>query len=65
MSQDKYYKSSSAKAPFGGAYFVTYIGAAVYFVKHSHGFWAIVLALLKAGVWPAFVIYKCLGLLHV
>ncbi len=48
---------------FGGIYLVTYIGAAVYFVHTSVGFWGVVLALLKAAVWPAFVVYHALFLL--
>ena len=52
-------------APFGGFYLLTYIGAAVYFVQHSAGFWAIVLALLKAAVWPAIVLHQVLVLLKV
>lgn len=49
---------------FGGVYFLTIIGAAVYFVQHSAGFWGFILAILKGIVWPAFVIHSVLGLLH-
>lgn len=48
------------KGFWGGAYFLTIIGAAVYFVEHAAGFWAGVLGVLKALVWPALVIYKVL-----
>lgn len=48
---------------FGGSYGLTIIGAAVYFVGHAGSFWAGVLGILKALVWPAFVIYKVLELL--
>ena len=48
----------------GGAYGLTIIGAAVYFVGHAATFWAGVLGILKALVWPAFVIYKVLELLR-
>lgn len=48
----------------GGTYFVTIIGAAVYFVSQANSFWEIVLALLKACVWPAFAVYHVLSLLH-
>ena len=51
--------------PFGGAYFLTFIGSAVYFVQQSQGFWRIVLALLKACVWPAILIHRALQLMHV
>lgn len=50
--------------PFGGVYFLTIIGAAVYFVQHSVGFWGFILAILKGIVWPAFVVHSVLGLLH-
>lgn len=44
--------------------FVAFIGAAVYFVQQTNGaFWAVILALLKACVWPAFVVYHVLKLL--
>ncbi|HUX51502.1 MAG TPA: hypothetical protein VMW73_11935 [Spirochaetia bacterium] len=48
---------------FGGSYGLTIIGAAVYFIGHAGTFWAGLLGLLKALVWPAFVIYKVLELL--
>ena len=50
---------------FGVAYFMAVIGAAVYFVQASAGFWGFILALLKALVWPAFIIYEVLGLLNI
>jgi hypothetical protein len=37
------------------------IGALVYYIQHAHGFWPVVLAILKAVVWPAFVVYDLLG----
>jgi hypothetical protein len=52
-------------APFGGFYFVSFIGAAVYFVQQATTFWTGALGLLKALVWPAFLIYKLLGYFHV
>jgi hypothetical protein len=50
---------------FGGAYFCAMIGAAVYFVQHSVGFWGFILALLKALVWPAYLIHTAFKLLGV
>jgi len=38
-------------------YILAMIGSAVYFVQQASGFWPVVLALLKALVWPAFLIY--------
>jgi hypothetical protein len=36
------------------------IGALVYYIQHAHGFWAVVLGVLKSLVWPAFLIYDLL-----
>jgi uncharacterized membrane protein len=47
----------SGGATSGGAYGLGFVGAAVYFIGHAAGFWAGVLGLLKAIVWPAFVVY--------
>jgi len=49
--------------PFGGAYFLTVVGAAVYFAQRSVGFGEFIVALLKAAVWPAFVMHRVLELL--
>jgi hypothetical protein len=46
----------------GGAYFLGIIGAAVYYLHTSFGFWPSITALLKALVWPAFLVYHLLGL---
>lgn len=49
---------------WGSVSLVTYIGAAVYFIGTTNGaFWAVILALLKAAVWPAFAVYHVLRLL--
>lgn len=46
-------------------YGVGVFGAAVYFMQNSHGFWEIILAVLQAFFWPAFVVYKVLEYLQV
>ena len=52
--------------PWGFFFLVAYVGAAIYFIVHSDGqFWSVILGLLQAIVWPAYVIYRCLQLLHV
>lgn len=53
-------KMTSGGASGGGAYFMGMIGSAVFWVQQSDGFWPIIGALLKALVWPAFVIYDLL-----
>lgn len=51
-------------AAWGFPSFLAYIGAAVYFVQQTDGgFWVVVLALLKACVWPAYLVYHLLSLL--
>jgi hypothetical protein len=65
MAKDKNVKVVEKSAPFGGVYLVTFIGAAVYFVQNSEGFWGFVLAILQALVWPGFVVYEALRLLGV
>jgi hypothetical protein len=45
--------------------FAAYIGAVVYFYQQDPGFWQFFWALIKAAVWPAFVIYEVLGALGV
>jgi len=50
----------------GGAsavYGLGFVGAAVYFFSHATTFWMGFLGLLKALVWPAFLVYQALGIL--
>ena len=64
MAKDK--KSMAQQsAPAGGFYFMGFIGSAIYFVSVSEGFWGFILALLKACVWPAFLINKVFELLRI
>jgi hypothetical protein len=66
MRSDKSVKIiNKGHAPFGGAYFLTFIGAAVYFVQNSVGFWGAIGGILQAAVWPAFVMHRVLQLLNV
>lgn len=62
---DKKVKVVNQHGPWGFILLVAYIGAVVYFVHISHGFWGFILALLKAAVWPAYVLYHALALMHV
>ena len=43
-----------------GSYGLGVIGAAVYYISTATGFWNGVLGLLKALVWPAFLVYEVL-----
>jgi hypothetical protein len=57
--------NNNPSGALGFVYLLTVIGAAVYFVGVANGFWSVVLALLKALVWPAFVVYRALELLNI
>ena len=46
-----------------GAYFFGFIGAAVYFIQQASTFGAGVVGVLKAFVWPAFLVYELLKFL--
>lgn len=69
MTTKKEYKGvnfvDNSKGPAGGVWFMGFIGAAVHFVGNVDGFWNIILALLKAAVWPAFLINKVFDLLRI
>lgn len=39
-------------------YGLGFVGAAVYNISVATGFWGVVIALLKAAIWPAFLVYK-------
>ena len=49
--------------PTGALYFFGFVGAVIYYIGHSSGFWAGVLGFLKALIWPVFLIYKLLEFL--
>lgn len=52
--------------PWGFFFLLAYIGAAIYFIAQSDGtFWAVILGLLQAAVWPVYVIYHVLEVLGV
>ena len=46
----------------GGIYGLGFVGAAVYYIQQASEFWPGVLGILKAIVWPVFVVYKILGM---
>jgi hypothetical protein len=51
---------------WGFFWLLTYIGAAVYFISRSDGmFLGVILGLLRAIVWPAYVVFHALGALGV
>ena len=44
----------------GAVYGIGFIGAVIYFIQYADGFWMGALGILKAIVWPAFVVYDLL-----
>ena len=44
-------------------YGLGFIGAAIYYISTATGFWNGVLGLLKAIVWPAYLVYEALKFL--
>lgn len=46
----------------GLVYFLGFIGALVFYIQEADGFWQGVLGILKALVWPAFLVYEVLKL---
>ncbi len=50
----------SSNASGGAVYGIGLIGAAIYYISTASGFWMGALGLLKALVWPAFLVYEAL-----
>ena len=51
-------KDMHSGAPSGAIYGLGAIGAAIYFIGQATTFWMGVVGLLKALVWPAFMVYE-------
>jgi hypothetical protein len=63
MAEDKKTRKYKNLASGGGGdmvYCLGIIGSAVFYVQQATGFWEVILALAKALVWPAFVVYDIL-----
>ena len=56
-------RTGAAGAGGGAVYGLGLIGAAFYYIQHAATFMAGVVGILKAIVWPAFVVYHLLGFL--
>ena len=50
-------KNTNAAAG-GGAYFLGFLGSAVYFISASEGFGDGLVGFLKSLVWPAFLVFE-------
>ena len=60
MKDRKSTKVINNSGPWGFTLFLGFVGALIYFVNLADGFWEVVLAFLKACVWPVFVVYYSL-----
>jgi len=50
-------KENSGNVPASAVYGLGLIGSAVYFISTATGFWMGLLGVLKAIVWPAFLVF--------
>ena len=48
----------------GSIYCLGVIGVAIYYIQQVHGFWPAIVAILKAIVWPAYLLYHVFQMLH-
>ena len=49
-------------AKCGCMYGLAFLGAAIHYLSVATGFWSGVLGILKAAVWPVFLVLKILGM---
>ncbi|MES0342187.1 MAG: hypothetical protein ABUK08_07740 [Candidatus Humimicrobiaceae bacterium] len=61
----KKYKDKGGSGVLGGAYFVAFVAAAVYFIQGAGTFWMGLLGFLKAVVWPGYLVYYLLEFLNI
>ncbi|MDR3652396.1 MAG: hypothetical protein P4L34_05420 [Paludibacter sp.] len=60
ISKDRNHHYHQSTASGGAVYGLGVIGAAVYFLYQATSFWLGVLAILKALVWPAILVFYAL-----
>jgi uncharacterized membrane protein len=60
IKESKKMKNHSSSGIAGAAYFMAFIGAAVFYIQQAATFGAGVIGFLKALVWPAFLVYELL-----
>jgi hypothetical protein len=64
MNEKDRRRRGGSRAGAGDAvYGLGLIGALVYYIQQADGFWWVVLGVLKALVWPAFLTYHLLKFL--
>jgi len=63
MTDNQNQKWNRGHGPSSGIYGLAFIGAAIYYIQHASTFVDGLVGFLKALVWPAILIYKCLEFL--
>jgi len=70
MNEEKNSSANSGKCKYmkcggasGAVYGLGLIGAAIYYIQNAETFWLGVIGILKAIVWPAFIVYELLKFL--
>lgn len=58
-------KVTNEQGATGFIFFLTYVGAVIYFFQQQPDFWGFILAIIKAIFWPAFLIYAGMSALQV
>ena len=59
-------KNIAKSSGSGGLWFLGFVGTLIYFLHyHSGTFWLVVLAIVKALIWPAFLVYYLLRFMKV
>ena len=49
----------------GGIYGLAFVGALIYFLQKADSFWAVVLGILKAVIWPVLLVYHLLKYMNI
>ncbi len=64
VKSKRIYKNKKAAATGGassGIWFMGFIGALIYYIQfHSGNLWLVILAIIKAIVWPGILVYHLL-----
>ena len=53
-------RTTNANAPMGAVYGLGFFGALVYYIQTASSFWMGVFGVVKALLWPAFLVYELL-----
>lgn len=60
IMKNKLYRCCGGCGCGGAVYGLGFVGAAIYYISTATSFWMGVLGVLKAIVWPAFLVYSLL-----